>query len=436
MTGGKEDESWPVRGTIIAGVSSVVILVGGFFAWASWTNISGAVVAQGQVEVESRSQVVQHPDGGVVEGISVAEGDAVEAGDVLISLDGSMLISEHAIVEGQYYETLARRGRLEAERSDLDAITFPEEVLEAAGASSDVAAMVSGQEGLFHTRKETLKQSVEQLAKQVEQVGSEIIGIEAQETAISQQRGIIGTELGDQQSLLSRGLTQASRVMSLEREAARMDGDAGSLASDVASAEIRRAEIEIQRLRLLSERRETAETELRDLGYRELELAERRRNLAERIDRLEIRAPVSGIVHDMRVTTPRSVIRPADPALYIIPQDRPFVIGARIQTINVDEVSAGQDAIIRFSAFPSRTTPEMTAKVERISADAMIDEATRAPYYRVELSVSADEIAKIGDLSVVPGMPVEVYMKTGERTPLAYLVKPLADYFNRAFREG
>lgn len=436
MTGGKDDESWPVRGTVIAGVSSVVILVGGFFAWASWTNISGAVVAQGQVEVESRSQVVQHPDGGVVAGISVSEGDAVKAGEVLISLDGSMLISEHAIVEGQYYETLARRGRLEAERSDLDSITFPEEVLVAARTSPDVASMISGQEGLFVTKRETLKQSVEQLAKQVEQIGSEIVGIEAQETAVSQQRGIIGSELGDQQNLLSRGLTQASRVMALEREAARMDGDAGSLASDVASAGIRRAEIEIQRLRLLAERRETAETELRDLGYRELELAERRRNLAERIERLEIRAPVSGIVHDMRVTTPRSVIRPADAALYIIPQDRPFVIGARIQTINVDEVSAGQDAIIRFSAFPSRTTPEMTATVERISADAMIDEATRAPYYRVELSVSPEEIAKIGDLSVVPGMPVEVYMKTGDRTPLAYLVKPLADYFNKAFRES
>ena len=436
MTGGKDDESWPVRGTVIAGVSSVVILVGGFFAWASWTNISGAVVAQGQVEVESRSQVVQHPDGGVVAGISVSEGDAVKAGEVLISLDGSMLISEHAIVEGQYYETLARRGRLEAERSDLDSITFPEEVLVAARTSPDVASMISGQEGLFVTKRETLKQSVEQLAKQVEQIGSEIVGIEAQETAVSQQRGIIGSELGDQQNLLSRGLTQASRVMALEREAARMDGDAGSLASDVASAGIRRAEIEIQRLRLLAERRETAETELRDLGYRELELAERRRSLAERIERLEIRAPVSGIVHDMRVTTPRSVIRPADAALYIIPQDRPFVIGARIQTINVDEVSAGQDAIIRFSAFPSRTTPEMTATVERISADAMIDEATRAPYYRVELSVSPEEIAKIGDLSVVPGMPVEVYMKTGDRTPLAYLVKPLADYFNKAFRES
>ena len=215
-----------------------------------------------------------------------------------------------------------------------------------------------------------------------------------------------------------------------------MDGELGSLQANRASALIRQTELEIQRLQLGAERREQAETELRDLGYRELELAERRRSLVEQISRLEIRAPVSGLVYNMQVTTPRSVIRPADPLLYIIPQDRPLVIGARLQTINIDEVMVGQPVVLRFSAFSSRTTPEIDGRLDRVSADALLDEATRAPYYRAEVSIPPEEMEKLGALALVPGMPVEVYIQTGERTPMAYLLKPLADYFNRAFRES
>ncbi|MGR3198824.1 MAG: HlyD family efflux transporter periplasmic adaptor subunit, partial [Paracoccus sp. (in: a-proteobacteria)] len=232
------------------------------------------------------------------------------------------------------------------------------------------------------------------------------------------------------------GLAQASRVLSLEREAARLDGQLGALQADRAAALIRQTELEIQRLRLTAERREQAETELRDLGYRELELAERRRSLLEQISRLEIRAPVSGLVYNMQVTTPRSVVRPADPLLYAIPQDRPLVIGARVSTINIDEIQLGQPVVLRFSAFSSRTTPEIDGRLDRISADALIDEATRTPYYRAEISIPPQELDKLGELALVPGMPVEVYIQTGDRSPMAYLVKPLADYFNRAFRES
>lgn len=179
-----------------------------------------------------------------------------------------------------------------------------------------------------------------------------------------------------------------------------------------------------------------AEAELGDLGYRELELAERRRSLTEQLDRLEIRAPVSGVVYNMQVTTPRSVIRPADPLLYIIPQDRPLVIGARVATINIDEIQLGQPVVLRFSAFSSRTTPEIDGRLDRISADALLDEATRTPYYRAEVSIPPDPLDKLGGLALVPGMPVEVYIQTGDRSPMAYLMKPLADYFNRAFRES
>ncbi|VDS07240.1 Type I secretion system membrane fusion protein PrsE [Paracoccus haematequi] len=427
---------WSVRGALLTGLISIAVLLGGFTAWAMQSRIAGAVVAHGQVEVEQQRQVVQHPDGGVVEEILVKDGQTVEAGQPLIRLDGSLLRTEHAIVEGQYFEILARRGRLEAERGDAETMQIPDELRAAAEGNADLQDLIAGQRSLFETRRDTLRQSIEQLEKQSEQVRQQVDGIDAQIVALDRQRELIGEELEDQQSLLDRGLAQASRVLALEREAASLDGQLGELKASRASAETRQTELDIQRLRLGAERREEAETELRDLGYRELELAERRRGLTEQINRLDIRAPAAGVIYNLMVTTPRSVIRPADPVLYVIPQDRPLVVSARLATINVDEVQVGQPVVLRFSAFSSRTTPEIDGVLGRVSADALIDETTRQPYYRAEVTIPADQLAKLGDLALIPGMPVEVYIQTGERSPMAYLVKPLADYFNRAFRES
>lgn len=430
-----DPKRWSVRGPMVVGLLAMLVLFGGFGLWAWHSRIAGAVVAEGQVEVEQQRQVVQHPDGGVVEEIAVKDGHSVAAGDLLIRLDGTLLTTELTIVEGQYFEILARRGRLEAERADVPEISFPALLTEAATTNGALQALVDGQRSLFIARRDTLTQSLEQLQKQSEQVAQQVDGIDAQIKALGEQRDLIAKELTDQESLLARGLAQASRVLSLQREAARLDGQLGELQASRAASETRQTELDIERLRLGSQRREEAETELRDLGYRELELAERRRSLTEQINRLDIRAPVAGVIYNMQVTTPRSVIRPADPILYIVPQDRPLVIGAKVATINIDEVHAGQPVVLRFSAFSSRTTPEIDGRLERVSADALIDELTRAPYYRAEVTIPPDQLAKLGDLALVPGMPVEVYIQTGERSPMAYLVKPLADYFNRAFRE-
>lgn len=426
---------WSARGPLLMGLLGLVLLIGGFGGWAVFSRIAGAVVAPGQVEVEQHRQVVQHPDGGVVERIAVHEGQPVGAGDLLIQLDGTLLRPELSTVEGQYFEVLARRGRLEAERVDHDTIVFPEELVRLSSTRPDLRAMMDGQESLFRSRLDTLRQSTGQLDKQAEQVSQQIEGIDAQIRAMGEQRKLIGQELKDTQSLLDKGLAQAPRVLALQREAARLDGELGQLTSSRAQGGTQIIEIGINKLRLAAERRETAETELRDLGYRELELAERRRGLSEQIARLEIRAPVSGIVYQLQVTTPRSVIRPADPVLYIIPQDRPLVIAARISPINIDEVSVGQRVVLRFSAFSSRTTPEIDGTLVRVSPDAVTDEATQMQYYRAEVAIPQAERDKLGSLPLIPGMPAEVYIQTGERSPLAYLAKPLADYFARAFRE-
>ncbi len=429
------DKRWSARGPIIVGLIGLAVLIGGFGLWSWGARIAGAVVASGQVEVDQRRQVVQHPDGGVVQEIEVREGQTVSAGDTLILLDGTMLRTELAIVEGQYFEMLARRGRLEAERADLKTITFPDELIEEAKTQPTLAGLMAGQESLFIARHETLEQTLGQLAKQAEQVSSQIEGVDAQHGALEKQRGFIQEELDNQRALLDKGLAQSARVLALEREAARLDGQMGEIIASRAQAVTRLTEIDLARLTKTAEHREAAETELRDLGYRELELAERRRGIREQISRLDITAPVAGIVQELQVTTPRSVVRPADPLLYIIPQDRPLVISARINTINIDEVHAGQEVVLRFSAFSSRTTPEIDGVLNKVSPDALIDQATHIPYYRGEVTIPPEELAKLGDMTLVPGMPAEVYIQTGERSPLGYLMKPLTDYFTRAFRE-
>ena len=424
------------RGPILFGLFTLLLLVGGFGLWSTTTKIAGAVVSPGRVEVEQNRQVVQHPDGGVVETILVKNGDLVAAGDPLIQLDGTLLQSELTIVEGQFFEILARRGRLEAERDDADHLTFPAELTEAAGGRPKIAALMAGQEKLFAARQETTANEIDQLGKRRAQIVNQIEGIGAQRRSTADQLALIGQELEDLKSLLDRGLTQAGRVLALQREKARLDGVAGELDAARAEAEGKVTEIDIEILNRGSTRREEANTQLRDLGYRELELAERRRSLTEQIDRLDIRAPVSGVVHALQVTTPRSVIRAAEPVLYIIPQDRPFVIAAQVAPIHVDEVAIGQDVALRFAAFDSRTTPELFGQVRQISADALTDEVSRSAFYRAEIVLDEGEMAKLGGRAIIPGMPVEVFIRTGDRTPLAYLLKPLAEYFNRAFRES
>ncbi len=428
--------SWSARGPLVTGWLALVVLVGGFGVWSVFTTLSGAVIAPGQLEVEQNRQVVQHPDGGVVEAIMVTEGQLVAAGDPLIRLDGGLLGSELSIVEGQFFELQARQGRLEAERDDRSLIVYPADIVEAAKTRPDIAGLIDGQQRLFDARAVSLSQQIEQLQERKAQILSQIEGISAQGAALGTQLGLIKEELVNQQSLLDKGLAEASRVLALRREEARLAGSVGELAASKAEALGRTTEIEIEILKLQSARREEAQTQLRDLGYRALELAERRRALSDQISRLEIRAPVSGVVYGMQVTTPRAVLRPADPVLYLVPQDRPLVIAARVDPLSVDQVSPGQEVRLVFPTFNSNTTPELLGSVSQLSADAFTDQNTGISFYRAEIVLQDGEIAKLDGQILIPGMPVEAFIRTTDRSPLQYLIQPFMDYFKRAFRES
>ena len=430
------EQRWSAHGQIVAGLVALAVLLGGFGAWSVTTSIAGAVVAGGQIRVEQNRQIVQHPDGGVVAEIAVQEGQHVAAGDLLLRLDGSLLGSELLIVEGQLFEVQARRARLEAERDDAARPVMPPDLMQVAALRPEVAELVEGQMRLFAASREAEKTQTDQLAKRAAQFRAQIEGIDAQIAAMDRQIALIRQELADQRGLLQRGLAQSSRVLTLEREEARLMGIAGELAAQRAQSEGRVTEIELDIVRIAAERRQEANAQLRDIGSTELELAERRRALIERIARLDIRAPVSGSVLGLQVTSPRSVIRPADPILYIVPQDRPLVIAVNVQPIHIDEVHVGQSVRLVFPAFQNRMMPEVFGRVVVVSADALTNQTTGEAFYTAEIVLDPDEAAKLGDDLLLPGMPVEAFIRTGDRSPLAYLVQPFTDYFRRAFRES
>ncbi|MEL7280592.1 MAG: HlyD family type I secretion periplasmic adaptor subunit [Pseudomonadota bacterium] len=421
---------------LMVGVVALTILVGGFGTWSAFANIAGAVISGGQVEVDQNRQIVQHLDGGVVGSIEVDEGDLVAAGDVLVRLDPSILTSQLNITESQLFELMSRRGRLEAERDGADTISFDPLLESSALTNASVLDLMDGQVRLLAARRETQAREIDQLGKRRVQITDQIEGIDAQAAALSRQLDLIEQELVGQQDLLDRGLAQASRVLALQREEARLAGTLGQLEADKAQAEGRRTEIDIELLKLNAELREEAIAGLRDLQFRELELREERLALLEQINRLDIVAPVAGAVYGLTIHAPRAVLRPAEPVLFLVPQDRPLVINANVDPVHVDQLFVGQDVTLRFSALDQKRTPELIGELTGISADTFQDEVSGVRYYRAEVALSAEERARLDpDVELRPGMPVEVFIRTDDRTPIGYLVKPLSDYFARAFRE-
>ena len=417
------------------GYVGVALLIGIFGIWGTYATISGAVIVSGMIQVESSRQVVNHPEGGVVAEILVEEGDNVEAGEVLIRFDDKLLQSQRAIVATQLQEIKARKARLIAERDEAEMLVFPDDPLTDRIDSESIKEFQRGQTRLFLARRESLSKQIEQLGKRKDQIHTQISGAKAQLAALKKQLGFIEEELANQRELLAKGLAQASRVLSLQREEARLQGSLGELQGSIARGEAQVTETDIQILQLQSKRREEAISTLRDLNFSEIELAEKLISLDETLSRMAVRAPMAGSVYGLTVHAIRSVVRPAEPILYVVPNDSPLVIVSRVPAIHVDQVYVGQPASMRFSTFDQRTTPEIFGKVEKVSADVFVDQNTGASFYTAEIEPNEGEIERLGGVELLPGMPVEAYIKTNDRSPLSYLLKPFADYFNRAFRE-
>lgn len=424
------------RRYLVFGFLALLVLVGGFGTWALTASLSGAVIAPSVLEVEQNRQVVQHPDGGVVAEILVREGSKVEAGDVLIRLDPTLLLSDRKILQDQLYEIIAREARLAAERDGTAEIAFPPELVSAAAAEAAIAELVEGQRRLFETRRQGEAAEEKRLAERTRQIEAQIEGVREQHKALKLELGFIREELSNQQKLLAQGLAQTSRVLELQRQEVNALGRMGELIALEAQHQGRITETELEILNLKNQRREKAVSQLRDLSYRRNELTEKLNALDERLSRLEIRAPTGGVVYGLTVFAERAVIKPAEPLLFIVPQDRPLVIAAQVSPVHIDEVYPRQAVALRLEALSSRTTPEVYGHVVKVSADAFIDERRGQRYYRAEIELDPGELKRLPEgTELLPGMPVTAFIRTADRTPMEYLLKPFTDYFKRSLRD-
>lgn len=418
------------------GFGAVAAIFGGVLLWSIVAPIDGAVIASGRVVVESNRKAIQHLEGGIIDEILVREGERVEADEVLVKLEDTLSAANLALIDGQLSELYARRARLEAERDGEDAPAAPRGV-EAVLADASFAEKFAGQKGLFEARRRTRVTQVNLLSERFVQQNERITGLEAQIASLREQRALIEDELAAVRDLYEKGFAPLTRLRALERESTRLAGERGALRASVAEATsiIAEANLEIERLREAV--REEAITELRDLEVSVTELEERRIAAVAALDRTEIRAPQAGRVLGLSVHTVGGVIAPGAPLMEIVPFGDRLQVAARVAPQDIDKVRAGQETLVRFSAFGARQTPEATGVVKTVSADSFVDETTGIPYFLVVVDIPQGEELEtlLAGAALVPGMPVEAFIRTGSRPAISYLLKPLTDSLARSMRE-
>jgi HlyD family type I secretion membrane fusion protein len=418
------------------GFGAVAVLFGGVLFWSVVAPISAAVIAPGLVSVESNRKSIQHLDGGLIEELYVREGDKVDEGDLLARLDDTAAGANLALIDGQLTELYARRARLEAERDGLDIMAVTR------GDAGVIATLQSaekrdGQQQLFDARRQTKLTQLRLLEERVVQQKERITGLEAQISSSRRQRALIEDELKGVRELNEQGFAPLTRVRALERESSRLVGERGALRATVAEATsiIAEAQLEIERLRETD--REDAITELRDVELSIAEREEKRVATAEILQRTEIKAPQAGRVIGLTVHTVGGVIAPGAVLMEIVPNNDRLQISAHVAPRDVDKLRAGQETLVRFSSLGGRATPEAQGVVRNISADSFIDKVTGASYYLVLVDIpQGEEIDKLlRGVALVPGMPVETFIRTGSRPAISYLLKPLTDALARSMRE-
>jgi HlyD family secretion protein len=418
------------------GLFACLLLVGSTGAWAALTNLSGAVVASGHFVVESYVKKVQHPEGGVVGEILVREGDTVSAGDVVMRLDATQAKASLDMVRKRLNELLARQARLEAERDDLERIVFPETLLEQQRLGDvEAASAIDSETRLFQFRKASREGQKAQLAERIEQYRHEIDGLRAQEVAYRDGSQVLSQEIASLADLRRQGAVSDQRLNSLKTELATFGGELGEKIAYQAQIAGRITETRLAILQIDQDLKTEVGRELREVQGDIGEYIERRIASEDQLKRIDIIAPQSGVVHQLAVHTVGGVVTRADPIMLIVPQSDHLSLELRISPKDIDQVHPGQKARIRLSAFNQRTTPELAGHVDRVAADLSTDEHTGTTFYLVRLSVDPDDWRKLTDITLVPGMPAEAFVQTGERSALSYLVKPLSDQMLRAFRE-
>jgi HlyD family secretion protein len=429
---GKNNDDFRLGSRVTAGIALGALLVVGCGGWAAVAQINGSVIASGMVKVDQNLKVIQHRDGGIVSQIAVREGDFVKAGQVLLRLDDVQTKAELSIVRSQLSELVARKVRLTAERDGMGELVLP--LIDVVPVTlSDLAAY--GEVRLFEGNRAHRESQKEQLHAEIVQLEQEIKGLQFQQIAKVRELDLVRAEHGKLKGLADKGLIEGSRVYGINRDLAKLTGEVGEVDASIARSRARTSSIRLQIISIDENARTEAQRELSAVVTKISELNDRRIALEDRLSRTDIRAPMAGIINELSVHTVGGVITPAETLATIVPENATLKIEAKLSPVDVDQVFVGQSAKLRFSAFNQRTTPELKGEIAYVSAASTRDPATNTTHYLADVQISASEFEKLAGQPLKPGMPVEVFVATQDRTAISYLTKPFTDQFAKAFRE-
>ncbi len=423
-----------IGATVVVGLVILALFFGLVGGWSALAPLTSAAVASGVVKVDSNRKTVQHLEGGIIEEIKVKNDDRVAVGDVLVRLDAAQSHASWALLRGQQNALKALEARLIAERDGAPAIAFDADLMARRG-TPEVAEILAGQESVFATRRKTLAGQVDILHQRQNQLNAEIASRRAQLAAAERQKALIGEEIAGVAALVQKGLERRARLLGLKRQQASLEGARGEQLGLIARARQQIGEAELQIINRRNGQINEVVAELSEVQVRLGELEERLVASRDVLARRDIVSPIAGVVVDLRYFTSGGVIRPGDPILDIVPQHDQLVIEAQIRPLDIDVVKPGLAARVRLTAFKQRTTPTLQGRVVYVSADRLTDPRTGIPYFTARVEIPASELARLDGVKLYPGMPAEVMVVTGARTALEYLVDPLRESLQRAFRE-
>lgn len=427
--------SWTIQKPLAVGWAALIALFGLVFVWAVTFNISGAVIGKGQVQASANRIAVQHPIGGVVSEILANDGDRVNKGTVLIRLDDSSLRSELATVESELFELLANEARLEAELNGRSSLSLDPILQEAVANNPGLRSLLDQQQRQLQASRGSLSTEVSVLQQQRIQIADEARGVQAALAAKKEEVALLSSDLARAQESFKKGYTTVQVVSGLQRELVKAKGEAGSLVAKRAELNGKLAEQQLRTHASPLDVRMLSADKLNLSKQQSKKLIESRNGLLYKLGKLDVRAPVSGIVFDSKVLGPQSVIEAAKPILYIVPDTKPNLIVVRVDARDIEQVHVGQPAGLRFTTFNRRSTPIISGRVTAVSADTFLDEKTQGTYYFVDVRMIESELQKLGDVELISGMPVEAFLQTEGRTPASYVTRPITDFFARAFRD-
>lgn len=422
-----------LRGSALAGLAGFILLVLIFGVWATTTRISGAVIASGEVVVEGRPKLIQSLDGGIVETIAVRDGDHVMAGQLLLRLDQTLLRTNLDIARTRLAARLALKARLDAENTGADHVTFA--YPELPFPLPDTTAEEAGQRRIFDVRRAVTAGQRDRLAERLAQYDSQSAGVAGQIAALREQIRLTESDHADQEQLATQGLTRKSQVNDLLRRLSDLRGQLAALEAEQARLANARQDAEIETEQAERSFTEQVVTDLRATASEVEELIPEIITRSAQLARTDIRAPVDGVIHEMQASTAGGVIAAGQTIAQVIPIGEGMVFELRVDPRSIDQVHPGQKARILVSSFDPQTTPRLEARVTTVSAGTIPDPATGRRHYRVGLEVPPEQLAQIEGEALVPGMPVEAYLETSQRTVLTYLLQPITSHLRRAFRE-